>query len=110
MNLLDKDGKVLADSSVVWQRRSTLSASPSNVLLGNHQSRVFLHSSIDNTNFLRVKSVPKGVEASMVSPTELVVRKQSSNIVVEDGLIIVETDSAKYPELKITVVGISDYP
>ena len=99
-----RDGRTLSQSTIVWQRRAFLSATPPQVLLADYQIRVFLHSENDKTSFTKIKATPPGVTAALVSPHELTVARDKDHPSKQNGQIQIETDDREHPLLSIDLV------
>ena len=99
-----REHRLLLEAPIIWDRVPYLSTVPKSVVIASRRVRVFLRCQDDTIEFTRVRRTPKGVNAVVVSPRELLVSLSNDAPTLVDGEIEVETSAEKRPLLPIHVV------
>lgn len=104
VTLTGDDGKMLSETSVVWQRVPYLSSTPAKIYLGSRPIRAFLRCPDENVELTRILSVPPGIKAVVSSTREVSVIAEGNSPEIIDGSIEIETTAPNRPPLRIPVV------
>lgn len=102
--LRTSEGDQLASVPITWRKVPFLSSTPDRVVLGRRAVRVFLRCPDEAVELKEIRSVPRGVRATIRSTHEMTIEHDDSAGGSIDGSVEVLTTADSHPPLRIPVV------